>query len=645
MCGIAGVATTAPESALSRRAFMATDRLHHRGPDETRLLTVTDGVARVVEPDAEPTAADIVAGACRLSIIDLEGGHQPLANETATIWVTFNGEIYNQLALRHELERLGHRFRTHADTEVIVHGWEEWQTALFPRLNGIFAFAIVDLVRHEVVLARDPLGVKPLYIGTGPAYTWWCSELAAAEQAGLCRDELCPDALRLFLTFRFVPSPYAVRESAWKLPPGSYVRLASADAGRPPRFDRYSSRIRSPLEPSRRSEWREALMAELEAAVCRQLASDVPVASLLSGGIDSTLTTLFMKEHLPVPPQTFGVGFAADAQGSEAAAAAAAAGELGVPHRSTTLPDGDYEAGWPSLVARMGEPTANTSSWILHRICVEVGMSHKVALCGQGADELLGGYPRHMVERLYQLGRRAPALAGLAASRIYCSDAGPRVRRVVGTQDRVDRYVNIFAHVSPEEADALMPAGTGTTRELARAVIGEWTANEGSADPLNELLRVDARVSLADDLLMVADLCSMYESVELRVPFLDLAFVELVERMPSRYKIGPLGGRKRLYREAAARRLPAASSRRLAASLRPWQPKRGFSPPRGSRSVPSNATVDAERLRPLRDLGMFDEISLLAAFRDGGELERHRSVLAALSTWLAARESPIASPA
>jgi asparagine synthase (glutamine-hydrolysing) len=432
-----------------------------------------------------------------------------------------------------------------------------------------------------------------------------------------------------------------VRTHAWKLPPGSYIRFAPADAGRPPQFERFSSRVRSPLQPRRRSEWREALTAELEEAVKRQLASDVPVASLLSGGIDSTLTTLFMKEHLTVPPQTFGVGFASDGDASEALAAATAARELDVPHTSATLLDDDYATGWDALVARMGEPTANTSSAILHRICVEVGKSHKVALCGQGADELLGGYPRHVAERLYQLGRRSAALTGLVASRIYGPGAAPRVRRILATHDRIDRYVNIFAHVAPEDADALVPSGTGTTRELARAVVQSWTTEGTPSDALNELLRVDARVSLADDLLMVADLCSMYESVELRVPFLDLAFVELVERMPSAYKIGPLGGRKRLYREAAAKRLPPASSRRLAASLRPWQPKRGFSPPRKIRAADAS-----EQLGPLRDLGLFNEDALRSTLRGGETPTRDSGVLLALSRWLEAREAaPLASRA
>ena len=183
MCGIAGILTTAPDSRLSAKAVRATHALHHRGPDETGFLVVQEGVPETVGAAGSDTAAEIVAGSCRLSIVDIAGGQHPLANETSTVWVTYNGEIYNQLELRDELESLGHRFRTHADTEVLVHGWEEWGTGLLGRLNGIFAFAIFDLRTHEVVLARDPLGVKPLFLGIDGRSTWWCSELAPAGRS------------------------------------------------------------------------------------------------------------------------------------------------------------------------------------------------------------------------------------------------------------------------------------------------------------------------------------------------------------------------------------------------------------------------------------------------------------------------------
>jgi asparagine synthase (glutamine-hydrolysing) len=637
MCGIAGLATTSPDAARTAQAFAATRSLHHRGPDETRLLTVAAGVTNVVDLDAETLPADVVAGSCRLSIIDIEGGHQPMANESSSVWVTYNGEIYNHLELRRELEQRGHRFRTHADTEVLVHGFEEWGVDLFPRLNGIFAFAITDLTRREVVLGRDPLGVKPLYVGTSEDSTWWSSELAAATDAELADGPLSDDAIRLFLTFRFVPSPYSVRERAWKLPPGSFVRVPLEDAGREPRFESYAPTVRSQLEPRSRREWRDALGVELEAAVKRQLMSDVPLASLLSGGVDSTLTTYFMRAHLATAPESFAIGFSSDGAENETLQAAAAADELDVPLHARVLEDADYAGEWSTLVRRFGEPTANTSSAMLHAICVDVGRTHKVALCGQGADELLGGYPRHIAERVYGLGRRMPAVLGLAASRVFGDDGAERVQRMLAAGDRLDRYVEIFAHVPPTEVDALVPGGS--THELARSVIAGWAHPDPPEDALNELLRVDARMSLADDLLMVADLCSMYESVELRVPFLDLAFVELVERMPSRYKIGALGTRKRLYGEAAAARLPASSRRRLSPSLRPWRRKRGFSPPRGN---PFVAATSADPARPLDRSGLFAGDAVAHTLARGG---RRRDVLLALGSWLATHELQVSARA
>ena len=636
MCGIAGMVTATPGLDRSARAVRATHGLYHRGPDETRFLVIRDGSWELVESDGEVGAADIVAGSCRLSIVDVEGGHQPLANETSTVWVTYNGEIYNQHELRAQLESRGHRFGTHADTEVLVHGWEEWGAGLLPRLNGIFAFAIFDLRTREIVLARDPLGVKPLYLGIDGPSTWWCSELAPAADAGLRGPGgLSADALRLFLTFRFVPSPFAVWENVWKLPPASFVRFGVDDVGRPPRFERYSTDIRSPLTPASRAEWQEALMVELESAVTRQLMSDVPVASLLSGGIDSSLTTLFMTEHLPAPPQAFGVGFSSDGHLGEAEAGALAAREIGAPFHSQTLRDDEYDHGWPVLLARMGEPTGNTSSSILHSICVEVGKTHKVGLCGQGADELLGGYPRHAAERLYPLGRRAPGVAGRLAARAYGSGAQARLTRILGTTDRIDRYLGIFAHLPPEEVDRLVPGGSATTIELGREVLARWAGEDEPDDSLNDLLRVDTRVSLADDLLMVADLCSMYESVELRVPFLDLAFVDLAERMPSSYKIGPLGNRKWLYRRAAAARLPEETSRRLCRPTNRLQRKRGFSPPQGTerRSGPE------AWLGPLQDVDALDAAELGRIASEDRDAPRRDTVLGTLSRWIVAHRS------
>jgi asparagine synthase (glutamine-hydrolysing) len=278
------------------------DGLRHRGPDGEGFWV--DG------PQADlpcsradlPEAASVVLGHRRLSIVDLATGDQPIANEDRTVWVTFNGEIYNHVELRGALEGRGHRFATRSDTEVLVHGWEEWGEGLLERLNGIFAFALADW-RSEgrIVLARDPAGVKPLYLGTGAGHTWWSSELGSARSAGLSGAQISIEGLKLFLLFRFVPSPFTIFQGVWKVPPGHFVSLPRTLAGNPPGFTAYPSTVRSTAQPKGQGEWREAIMSELEAAVSRQLMSDVPIGCLLSGrpGSRTASTWLPGRPHLP----------------------------------------------------------------------------------------------------------------------------------------------------------------------------------------------------------------------------------------------------------------------------------------------------------------------------------------------------------
>jgi asparagine synthase (glutamine-hydrolysing) len=296
-------------------------------------------------------------------------------------------------------------------------------------------------------------------------------------------------------------------------------------------------------------------MTTLEAAVTRQLMSDVPVGSLLSGGIDSTFVTAMMTRHLPYRPHTFGIGFRSHGEQSEVFAAERAARALDVPYTATSVDDGEYLAAWPGAFAAASEPIGNSGGLLLELLCRTVGRTHKVVLSGQGADEPLGGYPRHMAERLRRIGRLAPGASAWVAERLLGAGAGRRLGRVLRASDRIDRYLEIFAVLEPEVVDGWVSSGA-PARDLGRAAIARWPRDGGSDDDLNDLLRVDARLSLADDLLAIADQCSMRASVELRVPFLDLEFLELAERMPSRYKVSMLGERKWLYRDAARRWLP-----------------------------------------------------------------------------------------
>lgn len=628
VCGLVGALSRTPQDDLGAVILRATRALAHRGPDGEGFLRAGASGSGLCRPAELIRPTNLVVGHRRLSIVDVDGGAQPMANEDRSVWVAFNGEIYNQLELRRKLERAGHRFRTRADTEVLVHGWEEWRDGLFGQLNGIFAFVLVDDRTHEVILVRDPLGVKPLYVGKRGKITWWSSELGAAREAGLAAEDLSPAGLKLYLTFGFVPSPETVFGGVSKVPPGHFARLTAQDAGELPAFHRYTSKIASSAQPASKGEWQVALISGLDAAVTRQLMSDVPVASLLSGGVDSTLVTRMMARHLSYPPQTFGIGFGSDRERSETVAARLAARELAVPHEGLVVEDDDYIAAWPDAVRRVGEPIANSGALLVHLLCEQVGHTHKVVLTGQGADEPFGGYPRHMAERLHRIGRHARVLSRGVTGALLGDESSDRLSRVLAAPNRVERYVQIFSVLPATTVDALVPDGAGAD-ELARTAVKRWVNDD--ADTLNELLRIDTRMSLADNLLIVADHLSMSSSVELRVPFLDLELVELVERMPSRYKVSLLGDRKWLYRHAAVRELPPGVRRRLSGATVRLRRKRGFSTPLAAwfESERGPLASDASWLEPLSRL---DGLAVTAA-RDQIPFARQRMALFTLATW------------
>lgn len=578
MCGIAGALAAITTARVPEAVARLTAALQHRGPDGEGYWFDGAGITGRLSRSQLPREARVGLGHRRLSIVDLSTGDQPMSNEDGSVWISYNGEIYNHLELRSQLQAAGHRFTTKADTEVLLHGWEEWGEDVLSRLNGIFALALTDVRTGVTLLARDPVGVKPLCLGIQSGLTWWASELGAARQAALSSRVVSHDALKLFLLFRFIPAPTAIFEGVWKVPPGHFVLLRPSDAGRAPTFRSYQTTIRSSADPRHPAQWREALIGELQSAVARQLMSDVPVGTLLSGGVDSSVVTQMMERHLAYRPQAFGIGIRSPGGLDEVAAGELAAGILGVPFTPTLVDESEYLAAWPKAFAGVGEPIGNSGGLLVQLLCGTVGRTHKVVLSGQGADEPLGGYPRHMAERLRWIGRLSPQISSWAAERLLGADAGKRLRRVLRTTDRIDRYLEIFTVVEPALVDGLVPGGA-PARDVGRGAISRWASGQETGDELNNLLRVDARLSLADDLLVIADHFSMRSSVELRVPFLDLAFLELAERMPSRYKVSRLGERKWLYRQAAARYLPRKLAKRLCGIRARVGQKQGFTTP------------------------------------------------------------------
>jgi len=515
----------------------------------------------------------------RLSIVDVAGGAQPMPNEDETIWVVLNGELYNHLDLRRDLERLGHQFRTRADTEILVHGWEQWGPALLKRVNGIYAFGLLDLRsrRPSLWLARDPAGVKPLYIGVTRRDWWFASELAAARSAGLLESDLRQEAFDEYLVYRFVPSPGTFYRNAWKVPPGHFCQLILDELPDEPVFAAFETRFTPAALPQTRGEWEEALRAGLTAAVRRQLMSDVPVGSLLSGGVDSTVVTRIMRDALDTAPAAFAIGFTGQRDLDELAAARRAAEVLQVPLTEVAVTEADYLAAWPRQVTALAEPIANSSALLLGLLCGAVKGKRKVVLTGQGADEPLGGYPRHVAARFYPLARALRPVLRAVPEQWLASDRVSRLRRIADTPEEASRFVETLAVFSPAEAVAL----TGHRSQLAALVepVRKWLPAPNGGDAVNRLLIVDARLSLADDLLIIADHTSMASGVELRVPFLDLEFLALIEHMPGEYKISRLGERKWLYRAAVEQLVPAA----LRPALTGWKGrtgrKLGFSTP------------------------------------------------------------------
>ena len=565
MCGIAGAVSSDPNADISPLVGRLMAALAHRGPDGSGTRAVR--------------GQSIVLGHRRLSIVDVEGGAQPMANEDEAVWVVFNGELYNHLEIRKELEARGHVFRTRADTEVLVHGWEQWGSGLLERLNGIYAFALLD-ERDDpptLWLARDPVGVKPLFVGVTDGTWWFTSELAAAHECGLLSSDLRSEAFDEYLVYRFVPSPGTFYRNAWKVPPGHFLGLSIDALPHRPTFQPFSTRFATAPVPTTRQGWEEALRAGLTTAIRRQLMSDVPVASLLSGGVDSTVITEVMREALPEPPTAFAVGFSDSPELDELAAARRAAQVVGVPLTEVAIAEADYLAEWPRQVARLGEPIANSSALMVGILCRTVGRSHKVVLTGQGADEPLGGYPRHAAERLYPLARLGRTLLDHLPERVLSSDRVARLRRTGRASDETRRFAETLAVFGLEEAVAF--TGHALDPDALAEPVRRWLPPYGDGDAVNRLLLVDARLSLADDLLIIGDHMSMASSVELRVPFLDLEFLALVERMPGEYKISLLGERKWLYRSAVQTLLPPP----LRAALTGWRSrlgrKLGFSTP------------------------------------------------------------------
>jgi asparagine synthase (glutamine-hydrolysing) len=544
MCGIAALLDPAGHDRATAARAMA-DALVHRGPDG--------------EGFAESGPATLVHR--RLAIIDLTTGDQPLYSEDRECVVVVNGEIYNHLDVRAELEAAGHVFATRSDSEVIVHGYEEWGVDVVRRLNGMFTFLLWDVRRERLVAARDPFGVKPLY--------WWsdgrrvaiASEITALLASGWVRAALDPVALQHYLTWRFVPAPRTMFAGIAKLPPATTL----VAGGGAVRVDPYRAAPGEPLDDAGEPELERALHDELIRAIQRQTMSDVPYGAFLSGGLDSAAVVAAMAARGNGPVEAFTVGFPGHGDVvDERGAAAAHAREIGCRHHQTAMEQRDFSEEMRRCVTRLEEPCGTASAPALLQLSAFTAQTVKVVLSGQGADEPLGGYERHQAAAAMRLFDALPAalsrpIRGVAEA-LPRNERAKRAARLVGGEPGLDRLLRIFEIAAPETRARLTPAGADPASAAAerRALAADVAADVGGRDPLEQMLYLDTHLFLPDGLLVYGDKMSMAHSLEQRVPFLDVELMRLVERLPARLRVRRLQ-RKWLYRRALRGLVPESA--------------------------------------------------------------------------------------
>jgi asparagine synthase (glutamine-hydrolysing) len=575
MCGICGLA--APNRSIDPARLEAMSQtLLHRGPDSSGTF-VDDGIG---------------LAARRLAIVDLAGGDQPIANEDGTCTVVQNGEIYNSAELRVQLERSGHRFRTdHSDTEVIVHAYEQWGVGFAERLRGMFAIAIWDARDRSLLLARDRFGIKPLY------YRLDAGELAfASELDALPQGELDPDAIEAFLALNYVPGPLSIFRDIRKLSPG-HVLVWQGGAVALERFARPG-----PLPPrdgEDEAELVEECRARLRDSVRAHLLADVPVGVLLSGGVDSGALAALAAQESSERVHTFSIGFE-EATFDELDGARAVARRYDTVHRELVLRP-DAALLLPALAAAFDEPFADSSALPTYLVSQLAAEDVKVALSGEGGDELFGGYYTYVADLLAERAGGMAALARPLAELLPSSD------RKVSFDYRLKRFTRA-AHLPPLERhhgwktifSADLRAELTGRRDgfdplsLDRARFAETTG----ADLLTRLQDVDLGGYLVDDLLVKTDRASMAWSLEARVPFLDTLVANFAFALPRGQKVRGFA-KKRLLRKAVEPLLP-----REVVHAR----KRGFSIPAAAWLRGGLVPFARETLAPatLRRQGYFD---------------------------------------
>jgi len=615
VCGIYGILEL-DGSAAAAESLRPMGRLTvHRGPDD----------------EGSYVNGPLAMGMRRLSIIDVAGGHQPLSNEDQTLWLVANGEIYNYRELRATLEAQGHRFQTGSDCETILHLYAQHGDEFLGLLNGMFAFALWDVRRRRLLVGRDRLGIKPLYLWNDGRRLVFASEAKAILALPGVGAELDRGALASYLGMGYVPAPQSIFRGVRKLPPAT---LLAAEGGMVAQRCYWRMPSDVDVQPSE-DEWVARVRARIEESVRMQMVSDVPIGAFLSGGIDSSAVVAFMAAHSDRPVKTYAIGFGggtAETYYNELPYARQVAQLFGTDHHEIVVRP-DVVSLLPSLLWHMDEPVADTAFITTYLVSQFARRDVTVILSGVGGDELFGGYrrylgghyqaqfnrlPRGLRRAASALGERLPSdrhsplLNALRFAKGFLSTAG------LPLEERYRSYVEVFADDVVAE---LLHAPCGSDDDPIAAAF----RSAPGADELNRMLAVDAQTQLPDDLLLLTDKMSMAVSLECRVPLLDHELVELAARIPEQIKIRN-GRLKHVLKRALQPTLPANILHRK---------KRGFGTPmgawlKGDLAPLVNELLSAETVRA-RGLFRHAEIAKLIAAHAANRVDGTDRLLALLN--------------
>jgi asparagine synthase (glutamine-hydrolysing) len=530
MCGITGVMYFEDREPAVSMLEQMTNVIHHRGPNDSGFWTDNR----------------VGLGFRRLSVIDIQEGHQPLANEDESVWIIFNGEIYNYKALRSMLQDRGHQFRTHSDTEVIVHLYEEYGEDCVKHLRGMFGFAIWDKKKKQLFGARDHFGIKPFYYYVNDRQFLFGSEIKSLLAAEGMNRLIHTDSLLNYLTFQYVPEPNTMFHGIQKLPPAHTITVS------------YDGEVTlhkywDPMfEPEERpfDEYVEQIREKLKDSVVHHMVSDVERGCFLSSGIDSTAIATYMRSIEPI--RTFSVGF--EGANNETTIAKQTAEALGTDHYAKIISREDFFATLPKAVWHQDEPVADPSAIALYHVAQLAREHVTVVLSGEGADELFGGYRIYREPQSLRPIERLPLSVRRMLNRFaQMLPSGIRGRNYLlrGTTPLEERFVGNAKIFSEDMKAEVLRLDSEMLRQYKnpQQIAGDYYNKTKHLDPVSRMQYIDMNLWMPGDILMKADKMTMAHSLELRVPFLDKELFEVARRIPAKYRIAN-GTTKYIFRKA-----------------------------------------------------------------------------------------------